>query len=204
MQQVNRNVGRQSNKQTEEEETEEGRQCSRQGSRQGRRQGSRQRRRQGRRQALTCHHSLQLGNTPSSSYLDQYRVHAQSGRASPVAAVTHCEAESIRAPITHPQQAAAFHINNGLQCKGAQRERVKSADRAPTRNHQNGEAPPSASLAILAPSRRQREVLEGQRQALVQTLALLQGNLTLVQQQSPVQAVRPARCAHLQGGRVQR
>jgi len=58
MQQINRNVQRQSNKQTEEEETEEGRQCSR--------------------QSLTCHHSLQLGNTPSSSNLNQYRVHGDS------------------------------------------------------------------------------------------------------------------------------
>lgn len=40
-------------------------------------------------------------------------------------------------------------------------------------------------------------MVEGQRQAVVQTLALLQGNLTLVQQQRPVEAVGPACRAHL-------
>lgn len=51
-----------------------------------------------------------------------------------------------------------------------------------------------------APSWRQSKVAEGQRQALVQALTLLQGDLTLVQEQRPIQAVGPSRRAHLCGG----
>lgn len=43
-------------------------------------------------------------------------------------------------------------------------------------------------------------MVKGQRQAVVQTLTLLQGNLTLIQQQRPIEAVSPARGAHLCGG----
>lgn len=47
-------------------------------------------------------------------------------------------------------------------------------------------------------------MVKGQRQAIVQTLTLLQGNLTLVQKQRPVKAVGPACRAHLCGGRLGR
>lgn len=47
-------------------------------------------------------------------------------------------------------------------------------------------------------------MVKGQRQAIVQTLTLLQGNLTLIQKQRPVEAVSPARRAHLCGGRLGR
>lgn len=47
-------------------------------------------------------------------------------------------------------------------------------------------------------------MVKGQRQAIVQTLTLLQGNLTLIQKQRPVEAVGPARRAHLRGGRLGR
>lgn len=77
--------------------------------------------------------------------------------------------------------------------------------------HVTDSALPSSLTSIVgrfvpqqAPSCRQYEVVEGQCQALIQTFTLQQGNLTLIQQQRPVEAVSPARCAHLCGGRLQR